>query len=75
MTSRCVGTERLADRAGTALRREDAFIVELGPNIIRHAITSKAPAVWKSGHVSVGDVWKLCREYAYMPRLRDYQRA
>ncbi|MEU4608697.1 hypothetical protein AB0F43_37400 [Kribbella sp. NPDC023972] len=71
VTSRCVGTERLAERAGTALRREDALIVELGPNIVRHAVTSKAPAMWKSGHVSVGEVWKLCREYAYMPRLRD----
>jgi hypothetical protein len=71
ITSRCVGAERLAERAGTALRRLDALIVELGPNIIRHSVTSKAPTVWQSGHVSVGDVWRLCREYAYMPRLRD----
>jgi hypothetical protein len=71
VTSRCVGADRLAERAGTALRREDALIVELGPNIIRHSLTSKAPTVWKSGHVSVGHVWKLYREYAYMPRLRD----
>jgi predicted AAA+ superfamily ATPase len=71
VTSRCAGSERMAERAGKTLRREDALVVDLGANVIRYAVTSKAPAAWASGHVSAGEVWKLCREYPYMPRLRD----
>jgi predicted AAA+ superfamily ATPase len=72
VTSRCVGADRLAERAGITLRREDALIVDLGPNIIRHEVAAKVPDMLASGHVSVGEVWKLCCEYAYMPRLRDF---
>jgi hypothetical protein len=72
VTSKCVGADRLAERAGITLRREDALIVDLGPNIIRHELTAKVPDVLATGHASIGEVWKLCREYAYMPRLRDF---
>lgn len=71
ITSRCSGSEQLADRAGQALKRQDALITELGPNVIRHAVLTNTPSVWESGHVSVGEVWDLCRQYAYMPRLAD----
>jgi len=32
---------------------------------------NRVPAVWESGHVSLGKVWQLYSEYPYMPRLRS----
>ena len=29
------------------------------------------PPIWKDGHVSLGTLWGLYRQYPYMPRLRD----
>ena len=31
----------------------------------------RIPQLWSSGHVSVGDLWKVYAAYNYMPRLRD----
>ena len=38
---------------------------------IRHQLNTTAKPLWATGHVSVGDLWKLYAAYAYMPRLRD----
>jgi hypothetical protein len=31
------------------------------------------PAIWRDGHVSLGELWKLYSQYPYMSRLRDRQ--
>jgi hypothetical protein len=38
---------------------------------IRHQLDTTAARLWETGHLRVGDLWRLYAEYPYMPRLRD----
>lgn len=61
----------LADRAAKKLGSMGLYGTQHAAGVVRHALDAKVPGVWKSGHVSVGDVWSLYAQYPYMPRLRD----
>jgi hypothetical protein len=60
----------LAERVSRRLGNDGDLSTRQAAVMIRLAI-SKVPQIWQSGHVSLGDLWKLYTTYPYMPRLRD----
>jgi predicted AAA+ superfamily ATPase len=60
----------LAERVSKRLGNDGALNVQQAAATIRLTL-NRIPNVWSSGHVLVGDLWKLYASYAYMPRLRD----
>ncbi|MCM3484697.1 DUF499 domain-containing protein [Kocuria rosea] len=61
----------LAERVSKRLGSDGALTTQQAGAAIRHVLNTSARPLWASGHVSVGDLWKLYAAYAYMPRLRD----
>lgn len=60
-----------AERVSKKLGNEGRLVTDLAPSSIRTTLEFKIPAVWEKGHITVGDLWRLFAQYAYMPRLRD----
>lgn len=63
--------QALPERAARKLGNEDEFATKLGPAKIRFLLGGPIAAVWQSGNVAVGDLWRLFCEHPYMPRVRD----
>lgn len=61
----------LAERVSKRLGSDGALTTQQAGAAIRHVLNTSAKPLWESGHVSVGDLWRLYAAYAYMPRLRD----
>ncbi|MGM0931148.1 MAG: Swt1 family HEPN domain-containing protein [Actinomycetota bacterium] len=61
----------LADRVSKRLGSDGELTTQQAAAAIRHVLNTSAKPLWEPGHVSVGDLWKLYANYAYMPRLRD----
>ena len=62
-------SESLADRVSRRLGNDGDLSTRQAAATIRLAI-DKVPQIWKDGHVSLGALWDLYRQYPYMPRLR-----
>ncbi|KUI43016.1 AAA family ATPase [Mycobacterium sp. GA-1199] len=60
----------LAERVSRRLGNDGDLSTRQAAATIRLAI-GKVPQIWKDGHVSLGELWKLYSQYPYMPRLRD----
>lgn len=60
----------LAERVSRRLGNDGVLSIRQAANTIRLAI-QRVPQIWESGHVSLGELWKLMCTYPYMPRLRD----
>jgi len=60
----------LAERVSRRLGNDGALSIQQAGAAIRHQLNTHAVALWKEGHVSVGDLWKTYAQYPYMPRLR-----
>lgn len=60
----------LAERATRRLGSDGRLNTQQAAINVRMAI-ERAPRIWESGHVSVGELWQLYASYVYMPRLRD----
>ncbi|MFT4084667.1 MAG: DUF499 domain-containing protein [Nocardioides sp.] len=63
-------SERLAERVSRRLGNDGQLNTRQAAINIKMAI-ARAPRIWESGHVSVGELWELFASYAYLPRLRD----
>src|ERR1035441_595489 len=63
-------SESLADRVSRRLGNDGDLSTRQAAATIRLAI-EKVPTIWKDGHVSLGTLWGIYRQYPYMPRLRD----
>lgn len=61
----------LAERVSKRLGNDGTLTTQQAAAAIRHQLNTTAKPLWATGHVSVGDLWKLYAAYAYMPRLRD----
>jgi hypothetical protein len=61
----------LAERVSRRLTNDGQLYTEQAGGPIRFQIDTHAAALWKDGHVSVGDLWKTYSQYPYMPRLKD----
>ena len=61
----------LAERVSRRLGNDGALSTQQAAAAIRHVLNGPVKALWASGHVAVGDLWKVYTAYAYMPRLRD----
>ena len=60
----------LAERVSRKLGADGDLATQQAAAAIRQAI-NRIPKIWESGHVSLGELWKLYCTYPYMPRLRD----
>lgn len=60
----------LAERVARKLGADGDLATQQAAAAVRQAI-NRVPQIWQSGHVSLGELWKLYRTYPYMPRLRD----
>lgn len=65
------GGDSLAGRVTKRMGSDATLSTKHVGQAIRHQLNSEAARLWESGHVSVGDLWRLYAEYPYMPRLRD----
>ena len=61
----------LAERVSRRLGNDGVLSTEQAGAAIRHQLNDQAAALWKDGHVAVGDLWKTYAQYPYMPRLTD----
>lgn len=61
----------LAERVSRRLENDGALSTQQAGAAIRHQLNDQAAALWKDGHVSVGDLWKTYAQYPYMPRLTN----
>jgi len=61
----------LAERVSRRLGNDGVLSTQQAGAAIRHQLNTHAAALWKDGHVSVGDLWKTYAQYPYMPRLTD----
>lgn len=61
----------LAERVSRRLKNDGELAHKQAGATIRHQLNNTAAALWKDGHVSVGDLWKTYAQYPYMPRLTD----
>jgi len=61
----------LAQRVSKRLGNDGALTTQQAAAAIRHVLNGPVKALWASGHVAVGDLWKVYTAYPYMPRLRD----
>lgn len=61
----------LAERVSRRLENDGALATQQAGAAIRHQLNDRAAALWKSGHVAVGDLWMTYAQYPYMPRLTD----
>jgi hypothetical protein len=61
----------LAERVSRRLGNDGALATKQAGATIRHQLNGHAAALWKDGHVTVGDLWKTYAQYPYMPRLTD----
>jgi len=61
----------LAERVSRRLGNDGALSSQQASAAIRHQLNDQAAALWKDGHVAVGDLWRTYAEYPYMPRLTD----
>lgn len=64
-------SDALAERVSRRLGNDGDLSTRQAAANIRLAIDNKVPSIWQSGHVSLGELWKLYSAYPYMPRLRD----
>ncbi len=60
----------LAERVSKRLGNDGSLSTRQAAATIRLAL-DRVPALWESGHVSVGDLWGVYAAYPYMPRLKD----
>jgi hypothetical protein len=60
----------IAERVSRRLSNDGHLSVQTAGASLKVAI-DKVPRIWRSGHVSVGELWRLCCTYPYLPRLRD----
>lgn len=63
-------SDSLAERVSRRLGNDGNLSTRQAAAAIRLAIDG-VPQIWKHGHVSLGDLWRLYSQYPYMPRLRD----
>lgn len=63
-------SESLADRVTRRLGNDGDLSTRQAAATIQLAI-KRVPQIWQSGHVTLGSLWGLYRQYPYMPRLRD----
>ena len=61
----------LAERVSRRLENDGALATQQAGAAIRHQLNDQAAALWKDGHVAVGDLWKTYAQYPYMPRLTN----
>jgi hypothetical protein len=61
----------LAERVSRRLGNDGALSTQQAGAAIRHQLNDQAAALWKGGHVTVGDLWKTYSQYPYMPRLTN----
>ena len=61
----------LAERVSKKLGSGGSYATQHAARSVRLALDSKVPAAWTRGYVSVGELWSLYAQYAYMTRLRD----
>ncbi len=61
----------LAERVSRRLGNDGALSTQQAGAAIRHQLDGQAAALWKDGHVTVGELWKTYAQYPYMPRLTD----
>jgi len=61
----------LAERVSRRLGNDGALAEQHAAPAIRHQLDTTAAKLWESGHLSVGDLWRLYAEYPYMPRLKN----
>lgn len=64
-------TDALAERVSRRLGADGALSTQQAASMIRLKLDHLVPTLWASGHVRLGDLWKVYTEYPYMPRLRD----
>lgn len=60
----------LPERVSRRLGNDGMLSAQHAAANIRLAL-DRVPQLWASGHVSVGDLWKVYAAHSYMPRLRD----
>ena len=63
-------SEALAERVSRRLGNDGDLSTRQAAATIQLAI-NRVPQIWQQGHVSLGSLWGLYRQYPYMPRLRD----
>jgi len=63
-------SDSLAERVSRRLGNDGDLSTRQAAAAIKLAI-NKVPQIWESGHVSLGTLWDLYRQFPYMPRLRD----
>jgi predicted AAA+ superfamily ATPase len=61
----------LAERVSKRMGNDGSLSTQQAGATIR-LVLNRVPALWESGHVSVGELWKVYAAYPYMPRLRDH---
>lgn len=61
----------LAERVSRRLSSDGDLATQQAGAAIRHQLDEHAAPLWKSGHVSVADLWATYAQYPYMPRLCD----
>lgn len=61
----------LAERISRRLGNDGRLAVQHAAAAIRLQLENQAAKLWESGHLPVGELWRLYAEYPYMPRLRD----
>ncbi|GLY27179.1 hypothetical protein [Kineosporia sp. NBRC 101731] len=61
----------LAERAALTLRAEGELVTSRDDHAIRSDLNGPLTSRWRTGHVSVGELWELYTSLPYLPRLRD----
>lgn len=61
-------SESLAERVSRRLGNDGNLATRQSVANIRLTI-DRVPQIWESGHVALGDLWRLYSQYPYMPRL------
>jgi len=63
--------DRLAERASDKLCQADLLRTVHGARSIRYDLDNRLADTWRSGHISVGELWGYYCKHPYLPRLRD----
>lgn len=61
----------LAERASKKMGNDGSLNVQQSAHNIALWLQGTLKKMWASGHVPVGDLWRVYAQYPYMPRLRD----
>jgi len=69
--TRLTGSDSLAERASTKLKKEELLIASLGPTILRKHL-DEVP-LWPDGHIAIGQLLDYFATYVYLPRVSSPQ--